>query len=31
MHLADLAEASFELIAQRHQLIDFRDDAALFG
>src|SRR5690554_7845757 len=31
VHLAGLVQAGFELVAERHQLIDFGDDAVLFG
>ena len=31
MHLSGLGKAGFELVAQRHQFIDFGDDAVLFS
>lgn len=30
IHLTGLDKAGFELVAERHQLIDFGDDAVLF-
>ncbi len=31
MHLAGFTETGFELVAERHQLIDPGDDTMLFG